>query len=89
MNKHTVYIAPPDGPASFVFSRSDFVARFTDAELENIVDSNAKAIKTFVVRLQLADEVNTGSPVVVAALEKLELVGMIGPGRADAILGRV
>lgn len=85
---HTIRVAKGT-PVAPALSRADFLDRFTDAELEAIVGSNSNTVKVFVARLQMADAVDPGRAPVVAALNKLEQVGILAAGRAAEILAGV
>jgi len=74
-------------PEKKVVSKLDFLDLFTDSELENILSSPNIKVKIFVKKLELADgRINLKSNRMTAAINGMETLGLIGPGRAAEII---
>jgi len=75
-------------PVSKLESRLDFIDRFTDSEMELIMNSRRTndKIAVFIQKLDLADEVDRDSSRTTNAVNGLEAIGLIGVGRAAEIL---
>lgn len=82
-------------PPPVVLSRIDFVRRFEVAEREALKEMllNGTAVQkrrvgAFVDYLGYSDEVSLGDSYIIDSVGLMEAVGLIGPGRADEVLGR-
>jgi hypothetical protein len=72
----------------FVVNKTNFLERFSDTELANILTAakTQVAIEVFVKRLNEAPTVDLAAPRTVSGLQALETYGLIGVGRAAQIL---
>ena len=81
-------------PPKPIVSSYEFISRFTDTELDDIVDAaknhaNAtvrKRVAVFLEKLNLMDAIQLDEPRVVSAINQLETAGLIGVGRAAEVL---
>lgn len=93
--------APPDGytlaaddgrglavvlTAAAEWTFEQFLARFTDAEKSAIFSAPAWQIKAWIARASAADGINPADPLVLHGLQSLEAAGLIGKGRASAVV---
>lgn len=65
----------------------DFWDRFTEAEQEDLHDSNHKKAKNFMCRFKMKKHINLAEAKMITAVRNLESGKFIAPGRADEILG--
>ena len=79
--------APP--PPSFVWTRLEYLRRFTPAERITIRTAAAQSpvLNDYMQLLDLAEEVRSDDPDTIAAVQMLEGAGLIAAGRAAEILG--
>lgn len=79
---------PAAPPKPFVVDKTNFLERFTDAELATIltVAKTNVAIEVYVKRLNEAPTVDLTAPRTVSGVQALESYGLIGAGRAAQIL---
>lgn len=82
---------PDDRPLPAIIreiSKIDFIELFTDAEMEGLIDfakTNTKAA-LFLRKLDSYDVINLNNAKLMAAVNVMETVGVIGAGRASEIL---
>lgn len=69
-------------------SKIDFISLFTDTELEAIIGESRtnNNVAMFVEKLNLMGSVDMLSPNLIAAVNGMEQIGLIGEGRAAEIL---
>ena len=75
-------------PVSRVLTKTQYMNRFTDAELGAIY-STAKVVvnvQVWLERFNAATEIDLDSPNVIGGLQAMEAAGLIGAGRANEIL---
>lgn len=75
-------------PVSRVLTKTQYMNRFTDAELGAIY-STAKvvvSVQVWLERFNAATEINLDSSNVIGGLHTMEAAGLIGAGRANEIL---
>jgi hypothetical protein len=65
-----------------------FTKRFTDAELEAIIEATKTnvSLNAFWEQFRLANDVNLMDPVTIAGINALEIASILNPGRAAEIL---
>jgi len=71
-----------------ILTRLEFMNRFTNAELAEILtasDANP-ALRVYVKKLDAAQNVDTNDPETIAGAQTLEAVGLISTGRAAEVL---
>lgn len=75
--------------AAEVIGKTEFLGRFTDTELKNVMRTakSNESIELMLERLRMADKVNLRSESLTASIRALEAANLIGTGRADQILG--
>jgi hypothetical protein len=82
---------PPDAPPVpvFVWTRLEYLRRFTPAERVAIraAAASSPVLADYLQLLELASEVRSDDPDTIGAVQMLESVGLIAPGRAAEILG--
>ena len=80
----------PDAPiVAMTWTKLEYLRRFTQAERIAIRETakSVPALEDYLMLLELAEEVRSDDPDIAAALQMLEGAGLIGPGRANEILG--
>lgn len=79
-------------PEQHVISKLDFLDKFADSELEDIIaESNkdtgrGRKVAVFIKRLDLADNIDIKKPRTIESVNGLETLSLIGAGRAAEIL---
>lgn len=78
----------PSAPGDSI-TREDFFGRFTNAEIAAIYAAAGQNADLFAYlkKAEINPSVNRRNADVIGGLQLLELVGLIGPGRATEILG--
>jgi len=69
-------------------SRVEFLNRFTDTEMQSFIAASktTPALEAYFLKLQNAEGVMLTDPVTIYGVQALELMGIIGAGRAVTIL---
>lgn len=85
-NTKTLEFEP--APASKLRTTLEFMDLFTDAELVGVLDAAKQnsQIQLFVMRMEQASYIDLENRLTIDGVNSLELIGLIGPGRAEEIL---
>ena len=73
-------------PEVRIIDKLDFMELFTSTELESIVTSTNAKVQVFVKKLEMAASVDLRSERMATAVNGMETLGLIGPGRAAEVL---
>jgi hypothetical protein len=84
-------VEPPPAELAFVprvISRLDFYGLFTDAELVTVYAAAKQSIplEIFLDKVKVAQDVTINDPRTIAGVQALEVMGILGEGRAAEIL---
>lgn len=81
-------IKPEDMPIAARVSRLEFLRRFTDDEMNAFVTAtkNNIALESYLMKLQNAEGIVLTDPATIMGVQALEMLGIIGTGRAAIIL---
>ena len=75
-------------PVTNTLSIIDFVRKFTDAELEDILESSLsnRKVRVFIKKLELMQSIDLLSPVTIASINGLAALNLITSERAAEVL---
>lgn len=81
-------VTDADGATPQRLTRLRFLSRFTDAEMQAIVAAaeTSPALKAALLKWQTAEGIVLTDPATIAGVQALEMIGLIGAGRAAQIL---
>lgn len=84
-------VTEADHANSARISRVEFLNRFTDAEMQAFIAASKQspALEAYFLKLQNAEGVMLNDPVTMAGVGALEVLGIIGAGRAEVIFSMV